>query len=76
MVLLFCQSLWGLFRIEKFYLLSNIRQLEVDEIANVDHGRKYEIVKTITSIRTLAHDVCLQGYSSWQVLVDFVLIVH
>ena len=53
-----------MFCIKLLYLLSDVRQLEVNEMADVDHGWEYEIVKTVTGIRTLAHDVCLQGHSS------------
>jgi hypothetical protein len=64
------------FAIPFLYLLSNVRQLKVDEVADINHSRKNEIMKTITSIRTFAHDVCLQGHSSWQILIYFGIIVH
>lgn len=45
-------------------LPSNVRQLEVNFVADVLHRREDQIVEAVSSIRALRHDECFEGHSA------------
>jgi len=45
-------------------LPSNVRQLKVNLVADVLHGRENHIVEAISGVRALRHDECFEGHSA------------
>ena len=53
-------------------LPSNVRQLKVNLVADVLHGRENHIVEAISGVRALRHDECFEGHSAggvWRVFL-------
>ena len=48
-------------------LPSNIRQLEVNLVADILHRRENHVVQAISGVRALRHDECLKGHSAGRV---------
>lgn len=48
-------------------LPSNVRQLEVNLVADILHRREDHVVEAVSGIRALRHDECFEGHSAGRV---------